>query len=97
MTQAFRDIRARDEEICHLKELLAKRDSMIEENNKKFREHETIRRKLHNTIQELKVVCSQNKTGVVHKLKRWRRLIFQPYFVIKILVGYVNENLYLCK
>ncbi|XP_076471326.1 carboxy-terminal kinesin 2-like [Babylonia areolata] len=54
LDQAFRDIRARDEEICELKEMLAEREATIEENQKKIRDHETVRRQLHNTIQELK-------------------------------------------
>ncbi|XP_070199644.1 carboxy-terminal kinesin 2-like isoform X2 [Littorina saxatilis] len=54
LDQAFRDIRARDDEIRELKDLLADRDTTIEENQREIREHETERRKLHNTIQELK-------------------------------------------
>ena len=45
----------RDAEIVGLKEVVAEKKSEIEEANRQFREHETIRRKLHNTIQELKV------------------------------------------
>lgn len=56
LDQAFRDIRARDEEIRQLRLELAGRDATIDENNQKIREHETMRRKLHNTIQELKVL-----------------------------------------
>nr|KAG5699218.1 hypothetical protein BaRGS_012739 [Batillaria attramentaria] len=54
LEQAFRDIRARDAEIQQLKDTLADREATIDENSKKIREHETVRRKLHNTIQELK-------------------------------------------
>ncbi|XP_025086603.1 carboxy-terminal kinesin 2-like isoform X2 [Pomacea canaliculata] len=54
LDQAFRDIHARDEEIRQLRLELAGRDATIDENNQKIREHETMRRKLHNTIQELK-------------------------------------------
>lgn len=56
LDQAFRDIHARDEEIRQLRLELAGRDATIDENNQKIREHETMRRKLHNTIQELKVL-----------------------------------------
>lgn len=56
LENAFRDIHARDEEIRQLKETLAQREATIEENTKTINEHETARRRLHNTIQELKVV-----------------------------------------
>ncbi|KAL8593766.1 hypothetical protein ACOMHN_059259 [Nucella lapillus] len=81
LDQAFRDIRARDDEICELKEMLAEREATIGENQKKIRGYETVRRQLHNTIQELKgnirVFCRvrpllgeevTNSDGVIHHL-----------------------------
>ena len=45
----------KDAEIAKLKSIVAAHEETIEDNNSKLREHETVRRKLHNTIQELKV------------------------------------------
>ncbi|XP_064602112.1 carboxy-terminal kinesin 2-like [Liolophura sinensis] len=44
----------KDEEIYQLKEMVAKQQGKLDEANQRMREHETIRRKLHNSIQELK-------------------------------------------
>lgn len=46
--------REKDEEIRRLKGVVKSNEETIEDFNTKFREHETARRKLHNTIQELK-------------------------------------------
>ncbi|XP_033751751.1 carboxy-terminal kinesin 2-like [Pecten maximus] len=51
---AMRAGRQKDEEICRLKGVVRSQEDTIEDFNAKFREHETARRKLHNTIQELK-------------------------------------------
>ncbi|OWF50540.1 carboxy-terminal kinesin 2-like [Mizuhopecten yessoensis] len=51
---AMREGRQKDEEIRRLKGVVRSQEETIEDFNAKFREHETARRKLHNTIQELK-------------------------------------------
>lgn len=45
----------KDKEIADLKQQLADMEAQIENYKIKDQEHETMRRKLHNTIQELKV------------------------------------------
>jgi hypothetical protein len=47
--------RQRDAEIAHLKAIVASRDASLADANQKLHEAESTRRKLHNTIQELKV------------------------------------------
>ncbi|XP_060069856.1 carboxy-terminal kinesin 2-like [Ylistrum balloti] len=44
----------KDDNICRLNGVVRSHEETIEDFNAKFREHETARRKLHNTIQELK-------------------------------------------
>lgn len=48
--------REKDKEISELKQLVAAMEDTIEKYKIKEQEHETMRRKLHNTIQELKVL-----------------------------------------
>jgi kinesin family protein C1 len=48
-------VRSNEETIAELRTMLAQREATIAENEKAIRDHETMRRKLHNTIQELKV------------------------------------------
>ena len=55
LEEALNAGRLKDEEIAKLKALVARQENTIEDLNAKAREHETTRRKLHNTIQELKV------------------------------------------
>jgi len=74
---AFRDIHARDEEIRQLKDTLAQREATIEEKNKTINEHEAARRKLHNTIQELKVGgCSLADCLYVETLLFWVKICY---------------------
>ena len=47
--------RMKDAEIAKLKEIVARHEATMAEMEDKMREHEMVRRKLHNTIQELKV------------------------------------------
>lgn len=47
--------REKDKEISELKQMVAAMQDTIEKYKIKEQEHETMRRKLHNTIQELKV------------------------------------------
>lgn len=44
----------RDLEIDRLKKVIQQHEATIDDNTQRMREHETVRRKLHNTIQELK-------------------------------------------
>lgn len=48
--------REKDKEISELKQMVAAMQDTIEKYKIKEQEHETMRRKLHNTIQELKVL-----------------------------------------
>ncbi|KAK3596665.1 hypothetical protein CHS0354_038897 [Potamilus streckersoni] len=54
LDQSIKDGKDKDAEIFQLKEEIRAHLATIEENNTKLREHETERRKLHNSIQELK-------------------------------------------
>ncbi|KAL5007768.1 hypothetical protein ScPMuIL_016574 [Solemya velum] len=54
LEQASKECRMKDTEIALLKKNLKDRDDTIEDYHCKFREHESVRRKLHNNIQELK-------------------------------------------
>ena len=55
LKQTQKTIRDNEAEIAALRQTLKEREATISEQEQKIRDHETQRRKLHNTIQELKV------------------------------------------
>lgn len=54
LEQSLQEGRAKDAEIARMKGVIAEHEKSIEEKESKIREDEGVRRKLHNTIQELK-------------------------------------------
>ncbi|PVD18710.1 hypothetical protein C0Q70_21261 [Pomacea canaliculata] len=75
LEQAFGKNQADKEVIQQLRLDLAGRDAIIDENNRKIREHETMRCKLYNTIQELKKLLGE---PVRHSTKEEQMTIASP-------------------
>ena len=69
LEQSQKDGREKDAEILRLRGVIGAQESTIEEFNVKFREHETVRRQLHNTIQELKVKLFQLTANTLETIK----------------------------
>lgn len=62
--------REKDKEISELKQMVAAMQDTIEKYKIKEQEHETMRRKLHNTIQELKVLYLSDLFNRVFQQKK---------------------------
>lgn len=82
LEQALRDLRKRDATLVELKATLAQREATVQENEKTIREHETMRRKLHNTIQELK--------GNIRVFCRVRPLIGEEQMFSDGVINHIN-------
>ena len=76
--------REKDRMIADLKQQVAAMEAQINQYKIKEQEHETMRRKLHNTIQELKVSAS---LSVYRQTQGLSKLISQAYqFIVKLKV-----------
>ena len=73
--------RTKDGVIADLKQVVSGRNLTIEEMTIKMREHEASRRKLHNTIQELKVPLHPKITVLLFQLK----FIIQSHAIKNVL------------